>query len=85
LKREVLDLIGPGDDLVEETFSRLIARGEVMAYPYEGFFGPMDTIKDRQRLEALHQSGEAPWRGVDPDGIGPPAKQADVDAAPVGR
>jgi glucose-1-phosphate cytidylyltransferase len=61
LRREVIDLIEPGDELVEETFARLIERREVVAYPYEGFFGPMDTIKDRQRLEALYESGKAPW------------------------
>jgi glucose-1-phosphate cytidylyltransferase len=60
-RREILDWIEPGDELVEETFERLIERREVIAYPYEGFFGPMDTIKDRQRLEALHESGSAPW------------------------
>jgi glucose-1-phosphate cytidylyltransferase len=60
-KREILDWIQPGDELVEETFARLIPRGEVIAYPYEGFFRPMDTIKDRQDLEALHESGNAPW------------------------
>ncbi len=63
-RRELLDWIEPGDELVEETFARLIPRGEVVAFPYEGFFGPMDTIKDRQRLEALHESGRAPWRQV---------------------
>ena len=63
-RRELLGWIEPGDELVEETFSRLIPRGEVVAFPYEGFFGPMDTIKDRQRLEALHESGRAPWRRV---------------------
>ena len=62
LRREILDCIEPGDELVEETFERLIARREVVAYPYEGFFGPMDTIKDRQRLEELLKSGVAPWQ-----------------------
>ena len=61
-RREILDLISPGDELVEETFERLIALGELVAYPYDGFFGPMDTIKDRQRLEILHESGQAPWQ-----------------------
>ncbi len=60
-KREILDLIEPGDELVDEPFARLIERRALVAYPYEGFFGPMDTIKDRQRLEALHESGSAPW------------------------
>ena len=67
-KREIMDVIEPGDELVEETFERLIAMGELVAYPYEGFFGPMDTIKDRQRLESLHESGQAPWRKLAPDG-----------------
>jgi hypothetical protein len=26
----------------------------------------MDTIKDRQRLESLHESGQAPWRRLTP-------------------
>jgi glucose-1-phosphate cytidylyltransferase len=72
-RREILDMIEPGDELVEETFSRLIPLGEVVAYPYEGFFGPMDTIKDRQRLEALHESGSAPWLNV---GVGEPSESA---------
>ncbi len=61
-KREIFDMIGAGEDLVEAPFARLIERKELVAYPYEGFFGPMDTIKDRQRLEALFESGAAPWR-----------------------
>jgi glucose-1-phosphate cytidylyltransferase len=62
LKREILDLIEPGHELVEETFAKLIERRDLVAYPYEGFFQPMDTIKDRQNLESLNESGEAPWR-----------------------
>jgi glucose-1-phosphate cytidylyltransferase len=60
-KQKIFDLIEPGDDLVDAPFSRLMERRELMAYPYEGFFGPMDTIKDRQRLEALYEAGAAPW------------------------
>jgi glucose-1-phosphate cytidylyltransferase len=65
-KREIMSLIEPGDELVEETFERLIAGGQLVAYRYEGFFGPMDTIKDRQRLETMHESGKAPWRNIAP-------------------
>jgi len=71
-RRELLDWIEPGDELVEETFARLIRRGEVIAFPYEGFFGPMDTIKDRQRLEALAESDQAPWRRVGVDVVREP-------------
>jgi glucose-1-phosphate cytidylyltransferase len=63
-RREILDRIEDGDELVEETFARLIEGGELLAYRYDGFFCPMDTIKDRQRLESLHESGDAPWRLV---------------------
>jgi glucose-1-phosphate cytidylyltransferase len=66
-KREILDWIEPGDELVEETFGRLIPRGEIGAYQYDGFFGPMDTIKDKQRLEALYEAGTAPWSVIGHD------------------
>jgi glucose-1-phosphate cytidylyltransferase len=68
MRREIFDWIEPGDELVEETFAKLIPRGEVGAYVHDGFFGPMDTIKDRQWLEGLYDSGRAPWLqvGLDP-------------------
>jgi len=79
--RAIFSAIEQGDELVEETFARLIADGELVAYRHEGFFGPMDTIKDRQRLEILHESGEAPWRRLPSGaiGVGEPAA-ARVDA-----
>jgi glucose-1-phosphate cytidylyltransferase len=61
-RREILDAIEPGEDLVEQPFARLIERGELLAYPYDGFWEPMDTIKDKQRLDALVESGRAPWK-----------------------
>ena len=33
----------------------------MIAYRHDGFWRPMDTIKDRQSLEALHESGDPPW------------------------
>jgi glucose-1-phosphate cytidylyltransferase len=80
LKREVLGLIEPGDEFVEETFAKLIETRELVAYPYDGFFGPMDTIKDRQRLETLHESGAAPWRRLTPLPGGDPAVPAELRA-----
>ena len=56
-RRNVLDYINPGEELVEEPFQRLIEDEELIAYPYEGFWEPMDTIKDKQRLDALYESG----------------------------
>ena len=82
LKREILDLIEPGDELVEETFERLIAERELIAYPYDGFFRAMDTIKDRQSLESLNESGEAPWRRF-PAGGGRGAPTAVLSLSPA--
>jgi glucose-1-phosphate cytidylyltransferase len=60
-KREIFDVIGPGEDLVEEPFGRLIDRGELLGYPYDGFWEPMDTIKDKNKLDGLIEGGSAPW------------------------
>jgi glucose-1-phosphate cytidylyltransferase len=65
LRRDILDSIEPGEELVEEPFRRLIADDELIGYRYEGFWGPMDTMKDKQRLDALAENG-APWRHVGP-------------------
>jgi glucose-1-phosphate cytidylyltransferase len=85
LKREVVDWIQPGDEFVEETFERLIAAGELVAYKHDGFFGPMDTIKDRQRLEGLHESGQAPWRRLTPAVESGEPSADEVVADPVDR
>ena len=63
-RRDILDYINPGEELVDEPFQRLIEQGELIAYRYDGFWEPMDTIKDKQRLDALAESGDAPWRRV---------------------
>jgi len=60
-RRELLRSIRKGDDLVEQPFQRLIRADELIAYPHDGFWAPMDTLKDQQLLESLHRSGRAPW------------------------
>ena len=54
---------------MEEPFQRLIAEKKLIAYPYDGFWAPMDTLKDKHVLETLLESGQAPWRA--PRGAGP--------------
>ena len=61
-RREILDYIGEGEDLVEQPFKRLVADGKLAAYPYDGFWAPMDTLKDKNVLETLVESGQTPWR-----------------------
>lgn len=53
-----------GDDTVLERapLERLAADSELMAFKHTGFWQPMDTIRDREHLEALWNSGQAPWK-----------------------
>ncbi|SMH33941.1 glucose-1-phosphate cytidylyltransferase [Maritimibacter sp. HL-12] len=40
----------------------LAADGELMAFEHRGFWQPMDTLRDRDQLEALWAGGQAPWK-----------------------
>jgi glucose-1-phosphate cytidylyltransferase len=53
-----------GDDTIweREPLERLTAAGEVAAFRHEGFWHPMDTLRDKTRLEELWSTGQAPWR-----------------------
>jgi glucose-1-phosphate cytidylyltransferase len=41
---------------------RLAADGQLMAYRHQGFWQPMDTLREKDILEALWAGGEAPWK-----------------------
>lgn len=58
---EIFDVLEPGEDLVEQPFGRLIERGELKSYGYDGFWQCMDTFKDKQLLENLQNAGDPPW------------------------
>jgi glucose-1-phosphate cytidylyltransferase len=60
-RREFFDYINPGEEMVVEPFLRLIDEGRLGARRYNGFWAPMDTFKDKQRLDDLWASGHAPW------------------------
>jgi glucose-1-phosphate cytidylyltransferase len=60
-RREVFDFIEDGEDM-PAILTRLIDAGELVTYPYDGFWAPMDTLKDKQRLEALVTSGGSSWQ-----------------------
>jgi glucose-1-phosphate cytidylyltransferase len=62
LRRQVFDVLGQDEDLVEDAFARLAARGKLKAVRHNGFWAPMDTLKERSQLEALERSGRAPWK-----------------------
>jgi glucose-1-phosphate cytidylyltransferase len=59
----VLDLI-PDDRTLWERgpLERLATDGQLMAYRHDGFWQPMDTLRDVNYLERLWTSGEAPWK-----------------------
>jgi glucose-1-phosphate cytidylyltransferase len=73
LSREIFAAFEVGYHLAPRPFARLIEARELLAYRYEGFWAPMDTIKDKQTLDALEEAGRAPWR------LGPaPARAEDA-------
>ena len=45
--------------------ANLAAEGELMAFQHDGFWQPMDTLRDKQLLDELWASGKAPWKKWD--------------------
>lgn len=59
----VLDYIdGDAIMLEREPLHRLARDGELMAFRHDGFWQPMDTLREKQELERLWQGGAAPWK-----------------------
>jgi glucose-1-phosphate cytidylyltransferase len=48
--------------LENEPLEQLAANGQLMSYKHEGFWQPMDTMRDKNLLESLWKSNKAPWR-----------------------
>ena len=63
LEPSVLDLIC-GDDVIweREPLQGLASSGQLHAFRHQGFWQPMDTMRDRQYLEDLWAAGKAPWK-----------------------
>jgi glucose-1-phosphate cytidylyltransferase len=60
-RHEIFDYIQEGEELVQEPFQRLIAKEQLIAYKYRGFFAAMDTFKEKRIFDDLYASGERPW------------------------
>ena len=59
---EIFDYLGDGSEMLEQgPFGRLVEAGEMAGYRLEGFWSPMDNIRDKKYLEGLWQSGQASW------------------------
>lgn len=63
LNYEVLSLI-EGDSTIweREPMEKLAKEGKLSAFRHDGFWLPMDTLRDKYELERLWNSGKAPWK-----------------------
>jgi glucose-1-phosphate cytidylyltransferase len=61
-RSKIFDYLREGEDLVEAPFHRLIEVDQLLAFRHEGFWRPMDTLKDKEVLEDLVEQGTMPWR-----------------------
>ena len=63
LSPSVIDLV-PDDQTIWERgpLEALAEKGELASYAHTGFWQPMDTLREKNYLEELWQSGNAPWK-----------------------
>jgi glucose-1-phosphate cytidylyltransferase len=63
LSPQCLDLIeGDSSSWESKPLKSLSAMGQMMAYEHRGFWQPMDTLREKNLLEDLWESGNAPWK-----------------------
>ena len=67
-KREIFDYLKEGEELVEESFQRLIRLEQLTAYRHHGFWACMDTLKDKQAFDDMNARGDTPWAIWKPTG-----------------
>ncbi len=62
-EKEFLDYLhSEGDILEREPLEKLAKDGQLMAYKHGDFWHPMDTLRDKNFLNDLWTTGEAPWK-----------------------
>lgn len=60
---EFFDCIDDDSTVLEKSpMDKLVKRGELMAYTHKGYWQCMDTLREKQKLESLWNSGNAPWK-----------------------
>jgi len=63
LSPKVIDYIDEDKTIWERApLEKLAEEGQLAAYQHDGFWQPMDTLRDKIHLEELWQSGNAPWK-----------------------
>jgi glucose-1-phosphate cytidylyltransferase len=63
LEPQIFDYL-TGDDCIfeREPMEKLASEHQLMSYKYKGFWQCMDTLRDKELLESLLKSGNAPWK-----------------------
>lgn len=61
LRQGIFDYLREGEDLVMDGCVRAAHDGKMRAYGYDGFWAPMDTLKERAVLDEMHRAGRMPW------------------------
>jgi glucose-1-phosphate cytidylyltransferase len=62
----VFDYIGDDDTILErDPLERLADEDQLVAFRHEGFWQPMDTLREKQLLDSLWATGKAPWKTWD--------------------
>lgn len=63
LEATVFDLIeGDQTSWESDTLPLIADKNQLIAYKHHGFWQPMDTLRDKNQLESLWESGKAPWK-----------------------
>lgn len=61
LRQQIFDFLNDGEDLVMDACIRAASAGLLRAAEYDGFWAPMDTLKERTALEDQYRRGNSPW------------------------
>jgi glucose-1-phosphate cytidylyltransferase len=83
LRQDIFDYLHEGEDLVMHACVRAAADGRMLAIPYDGFWAPMDTLKERTALEEMHRTGNRPWAVWSRPGAYPNGRPAVLTPGPV--
>lgn len=61
LRQDIFDYLEADEDLVMDACMKAAGVGRLRAFEYDGFWAPMDTLKERAALEEMYRHGDCPW------------------------
>ena len=62
-RQGVFDYLERHKDLAPYAFQEMINNNELYVHRFNGFWSPMDTFKDKTKLDEIWESGDVPWLG----------------------